>query len=61
MSLMTTWTTAAVPHRPPLPEAPLSASGYEGLRRAWECGNCDLLNPGARRRCADCGTRPEPV
>lgn len=53
MSLMTTWTTELVPpHRDlPEPREPLS-----GPRPAWDCTNCDLLNPGARKRCQECGT-----
>ena len=53
MSLMTTWTSTAVPHRP----ASETSSSYDALHPAWDCANCDLLNPGVRRRCTDCGTR----
>ena len=53
MSLMTTWTTDLVPPRREVlePREPLA-----GPRTAWDCANCDLLNPGGRRRCRECGT-----
>lgn len=53
MSLMTTWTTAHVPHPAPPPERDERSAGP---RPAWDCANCSLLNPGSRRRCTDCGT-----
>lgn len=56
MSLMTTWTTSYVPPRRTdrldqlRPRDP-------AVRPPWDCLNCSLQNPGARRRCTDCGTR----
>ena len=52
MSLLTTWTTVYVPtRRMPADERPTA-----GPRPSWHCANCTVLNPGARRRCTDCGT-----
>lgn len=55
MSLMTTWTTDLVPPRRPVPDHVVDRPA--GPRTAWDCTNCALLNTGARKRCADCGTR----
>jgi hypothetical protein len=53
VSLMTTWTTSRVP---PLASLAEQRERPGRLRPAWDCANCSLLNPGARRRCTDCGT-----
>lgn len=54
MSLMTTWTSStATAARRGVPE---QRAELRGPRPAWDCANCSMLNPGARKRCTDCGT-----
>lgn len=57
MSLMTTWTTELVPSPSRVPEQLDLRDRPDGVAAAWDCANCALLNPGARKRCTDCGTR----
>ncbi len=56
MSLLTTWTTTSVPARPVERDTLPAQRAHRGPRPAWDCANCSLLNPGARKRCTDCGT-----
>lgn len=58
MSILTTWTSTAVDTREPstLPGPQRDHRGRTGPRPAWDCVNCSVLNPGTRKRCADCGT-----